>query len=66
MTAVNSRAVFITRYGAGIINWTKEELRKMDRKTRKLLTIHNAMHTQADVYRLLWKGRIAVKPLPPY
>ena len=56
MRAINSRAVFIIRYGAGVINWTMEELRKMDRKTRKLLTIHNAMHTQADVHRLLYKG----------
>ena len=39
MRATNSRAASIIRYGAGIINWTKEELRKMDRKTRKLLTI---------------------------
>ena len=39
--ATNSRAVSIIRYGAGIINWTKEELRKMDRETRKLLTIQD-------------------------
>ena len=39
MRATNSRGVSIIRYGAGIINWTKEELRKMYRKTRKLLTI---------------------------
>ena len=41
MRATNSRAVSIIRYGAGIINWTKEELRKMDRETRKLLTIQD-------------------------
>ena len=29
----------------------------MDRKTRKLLTIHNAIHTQADVDRLLYMER---------
>ena len=57
MRAINSRAVFIIRYGAGVINWTMEEQRKMDRKTRKLLTIHNAMHTQADVHRLLYMER---------
>ena len=39
MRAINSRAVSITHYGAGIINWTKDELRMMDRKTRKLLII---------------------------
>ena len=34
---INSRAVSIIQYGAGIVDWTKEELQKMDRKTRKLL-----------------------------
>ena len=38
ITAINSRAVSVVRYGAGIIKWTKEDLQKMDRKTRKLLT----------------------------
>ena len=37
ITATNSRAVSIVRYGAGIIKWTKEKLGKMDRKTRKLM-----------------------------
>ena len=41
---INSRAVSIICYGAGIINWTKEELRNIDRKTRKLLTTQNVMH----------------------
>ena len=40
------------RYGAGIIDWTKDELRQIDRKTRKLLTIHRALQPQADVDRL--------------
>lgn len=55
MRATNSGAVSNIRYGAGIINWTKEELRKMDRKTRKLQTIHNAMHPQAHVHGLYMK-----------
>ena len=29
--AINSRAVSIIRYGAGIVDWTKEELQEMDR-----------------------------------
>ena len=33
-SAINARAVSIIRYGAGIIKWTKEELRKMDRKRK--------------------------------
>jgi hypothetical protein len=39
--AKNSRAVSIIRYGAGLIEWTKEELKEMDRKSGKILTIYN-------------------------
>ena len=54
--AINSRAVSLIRYGAGIIDWTQEELRKMDGKTRKLLTIYRSMHEKDDVDRL-YMGR---------
>ena len=49
ISAINSRAVSVVRYGADIIKWTKEELEKLDRKTRKLLTIHRAFHCRGDV-----------------
>ena len=50
--AINSRAVSIMRYGAGILKWTKEELRAIDRKTRKILTANRMYHPQSDVHRL--------------
>ena len=53
--AINARAVSIIRYGAGIINWRVDELKAVDRKTRKLLTIYRALHPQADVDRLYCK-----------
>ena len=37
--AINSRAVSIVRYGAGIISWTKIELEEIDWRTRKLMTM---------------------------
>lgn len=55
VNAMNSRAVSIIRYSAGIVEWTKDELRKLDGKTRKLLTINRAFHPQADVDRLYLK-----------
>ena len=55
ISAINSRAVSIVRYGAGIIQWTKEELQKLDRKTRKLSTIHRAFHCRGDFDRLYVK-----------
>ena len=35
-----------------MIDWNKDEVREMDRKTRKLLTIYRTLHPQADVDRL--------------
>ena len=37
--AIGSLAVPVLRYSFGIVNWHQEELQKLDRKTRKLLTI---------------------------
>ena len=55
INAINTRAAAIIRYGAGIIKWTKEELRNIDRKTRKLMNMHRPLHPQADVDRLYIK-----------
>ena len=52
MKAINFRAVSIVKYEAGIVDWAKEELKVMDRKTRKLMTIYRALHLRADVDRL--------------
>ena len=53
--AINLRAVAVIRYGAGIIKWTKEELRNNDRRTRKLTNMNRALHPKADVDRLYMK-----------
>ena len=52
ITAINSRAVPVYRYGAGVINWTKSELQAMGWKIQKLLTIYQSLHPQANVNRL--------------
>ena len=50
--AINTWAGPVVGYGAGILNWTAEELRGLDTKTRKLMRIHGAHHPQGDVDRL--------------
>ena len=50
--AVGLLAVPVIKYSFGIVNWHQEELQKLDRKTRKLLTIHGQHHPKADVDRL--------------
>jgi len=50
--AIGSLAVPVLRYSFGIVNWHQGELQKLDRKTRKLLTIHGRHHPKTDVHRL--------------
>ena len=40
------------RYGSGVLKWRFDELKELDRKTRKLLTIHKGLHPKSDVERL--------------
>ena len=50
--AIRSLEVPVLRYSFGIVNWHQKELQKLDRKTRKLLTIHGQHHPKADGDRL--------------
>ena len=52
ISAINSRAVSIVRYGAGIISLTKMELEELDWKTKRLKTMYGAHHPKPDVERL--------------
>ena len=42
----------VVRYTAGIIDWTQTELEDLDRKARKLMSAHDALHPQSDVDKL--------------
>ena len=35
-----------------IVNWTKKELAELDRKTRKILTIHGVLYPRSNISRL--------------
>ena len=50
--AINTWAVSIFSYSAGIIDWTKQELQNIDPKTRKMMTAYKALHPKADVDKL--------------
>lgn len=49
---INMWAVAVVRYGGGIVEWRQEELKRMDRKTRKMMTMYGALHPKSDVDRL--------------
>lgn len=50
--AINTFAIPVLTYPAGIIKFTQEEKRTLDTMTRKQMTIHGSLHPRADVDRL--------------
>jgi hypothetical protein len=43
-TAIGALAVPVLRYSFGIINWRIEEIKQIDRKTRKMLIVYKMHH----------------------
>ena len=54
-SAINAWAVAIIRYSAAFIGWTKEELKEMDRATRKLIKNFGGLHPRSCIQRLYMK-----------
>ena len=56
--ALNTWAVSILWYGAGILKWNKSKLQKMDRQTRKFMTMNKELHRKSDVawFYVSWKN----------
>ena len=54
---VNAWAVSVVRYSAGVLDWTERELKGMDVRTRKLLTMFGAFHRNSGVDRLYMKRK---------
>ncbi|KAJ8039802.1 Retrovirus-related Pol polyprotein from type-2 retrotransposable element R2DM [Holothuria leucospilota] len=50
--ALNTYAMPVISFTAGIIEWTRTEMADLDRRTRKLLNIYRGLHPRADVHRL--------------
>ena len=50
--AINTWAVAVVRYSAPFLGWNKDELQALDRRTRKLMTMHKALHPKSNVERL--------------
>src|SRR5215469_15712677 len=57
ITAIRALAVPVLRYSFGIINWRIEEIKQIDRKTRKMLTMYKMHHPKADIDRLYVKRK---------
>ena len=47
---INTWAVPLVRYPGPFLKWTTDELKQMDQRTRKLRTMHKALHPRDDVH----------------
>ena len=41
---INTWAVPLVRYSGPFLKWTRDELKQMDQRTGKLMTMHKALH----------------------
>ena len=57
ITSIGALAVPVLRHSCGIIKWRIEEIKKIDRKTRKMLTMYKMHHPKADTDRLYVKKK---------
>ena len=46
------KVVHLTRYSGHFLKWSREELKQMCQRTRKLMTMYKALHPRYDVDRL--------------
>ena len=51
METINTLATLLVTFSFNIVDWKMEEIRKLDRKTRKILTMERMHHPRADVDR---------------
>ena len=51
------------RYGAGILQWKESELKDVDRKSRKEMTMDGVLHRKSNVDRLNMKRKEGVRGL---
>ena len=49
ITPINAWAVAIFRYGAGMLQLKESELKDVERKSRKTMTMDGALHPKSDV-----------------
>ena len=50
--AINTWVVSLFRYSAAFIDWTKDKISEIHRRTRKLLTMYKTRNPKDNVHRL--------------
>ena len=61
--AVNTWAASVMRYGVGILKWNTDELKSLNRRTRKFITMHGELHLKSDIDRVYLSKEMGGKGL---
>ena len=61
---INNWAVPLVRYSGPFLKWTWEELKQMDQRTRKLMTMHKALHPRATLTDYMYLEKREAEDLP--
>ena len=54
---IDTWAIPLVRYSGHFLKWTRDELKQMDQRARKLMTMHKTLHPREDVDRLLYQEK---------
>ena len=60
----NTWAVPLIRYSGPFLKWTREELEQMDQRTRKLMTMHKALHPETTLTDYMYLEKREEEDLP--
>ena len=52
LEAINTLAISVVSYHFNVVNWNLEEIKRLDRKIRKLMTLNRMHHPKANVNRM--------------
>ena len=61
--AVSTWVVSVMKYGAGILKWNTDELKSLDRRTRKFMTMHGVLHPKSDIGRVFLSREMGARGL---
>ena len=56
----------LVKYSGLFLKWTREELQQMAQRTRKLMTIHVALHSRYDVDRFMCREKKVEEDSPAF
>ena len=54
---INTWVIPLVRYSGPFLKWTRDELRQMDQRTRKLMTMHKALHPETTLTDYMYQEK---------